>query len=125
VEVVVAVEIKRRRTAPPIKRGDILPVVRSLHEALGPRLIAVMAGASAETVESWVRGDTAPSPEIADRLRNAWQAAEMLLEVEHPAVVHGWFNGLNPTLGDRPPAIVVGEDPEAFWIAAREFFAYG
>jgi hypothetical protein len=120
-----AVEIKRRRAAPPIRRGDILPVVRSLHDVLGSRLLAVMADTSIDTVESWVRGDTSPSPLIADRLRSAWQAAEMLLEVEHSSVVHGWFNGLNPMLGDRPPAVVVAEDPEAFWIAAREFLAYG
>lgn len=51
--------------------------------------------------------------------------AALLLEVEPPAVVRAWFVGLNPELGDRVPALVVGEEPAEALRAARGFLANG
>jgi hypothetical protein len=106
--------------------AGIAEIVTTLREVLGPKVMAVLTDGAGEAVlDSWQSGETEPTSGIRDRLITAWEATEMLLEVERPSIIRAWFGGLNPVLEDRPPAMVVAEDPESFMAAAREFRAYG
>lgn len=59
------------------------------------------------------------------RLRDAIGVARQLLDLEADSTVRAWFVGKNPLLGDRAPALIVAEDPDAVRRAARHFLAYG
>ena len=62
---------------------------------------------------------------VEARLRSALRIARMLLKVEAPDSVRAWFVGKNPMLHDRPPVLVLAEDPATVWFAARDLVAYG
>lgn len=56
------------------------------------------------------RGPGVQDPDDERRLRLAYQVAGLLSAREPAGVVQAWFQGLNPQLGDRAPARVLGED---------------
>ncbi|HEY3190542.1 MAG TPA: hypothetical protein VGJ70_23825 [Solirubrobacteraceae bacterium] len=101
-------------------------MARSLQDLLGQRLVAVIAGvADAKAVGKWARRTRSPHPDAERRLRNAFHVAQLLLTTESAETVRAWFVGLNPELGDRPPADVLAEDPAGVLRAARTFLAHG
>jgi hypothetical protein len=101
-------------------------IVGSLQDILGQRLVAVIAGVSdARAVGKWVRGQRSPHPEAEQRLRNAYQIVQLLLERESAETIRAWFVGMNPDLEDQAPAFVLGEDPVGVLQAARAFLAHG
>jgi hypothetical protein len=107
-------------------RLGVPTIVGSLQDVLGQRLVAVIAGVSdAKAVGKWARGQRSPHPEAEQRLRNAYQIVQLLLEQESPDTVRAWFIGMNPDLGDHAPALVLGEDPVHVLQAARTFLAHG
>ena len=107
-------------------RLDLPTIVDSLQGILGQRLVAVIAGVSdAKAVGKWARGQRSPHPETEERLRNAYQIVQLLLERESPDTVRAWFIGMNPDLDDHAPALVLGDDPVHVLQAARSFLAHG
>ncbi len=107
-------------------REPIAAVAASLQAVLGQRTTAVIAGVSdAKAVGKWARGERAPHPKSEQRLRDAYQVARLVGERGDAATVRAWFRGMNPHLGDRAPALVVGERPAEVLQAARAFLANG
>lgn len=108
------------------ENGDVADVVLALRDLLGSELTAQIAGVhDARTVDAWARGERQPRPVSVRRLRDGLRISSMLLEIETAAIVRAWFGGMNPLLGDRSPASVVGHDLAAVERAARAFRAYG
>lgn len=103
-----------------------------LRDLLGARLVAYLGGVKeARAVRQWADGTRAVASGVdLDRLRLAYQAALLLSPRNGPAVVQAWFQGLNPSLGDRSPARLLREGdvddagPQVL-AAARQFAAIG
>jgi hypothetical protein len=107
-------------------RLGVPAIVGSLQDIIGQRLVAVIAGVSdAKAVGKWARGQRSPHPDAEQRLRNAYQIAQLLLERESPDTVRAWFIGMNPDLDDQAPALMLGKDPIGVLQAARAFLAHG
>jgi len=107
-------------------RLGVPTIVSSLQDVLGQRLVAVIAGVSdAKAVSKWARGGRSPHAETDQRLRNAYQIVQLLLERESPETVRAWFVGMNPDLDDQAPVLMLGKDPIGVLQAARTFLAHG
>jgi hypothetical protein len=107
-------------------------MVKELRDLLGARLVALVAGVKeTRAVHEWAEGERQiRSPEVAERLRIAYQVARLITERDRAAVAQAWFQGLNPKLGDRAPARLLRDGdldevgPEVL-AAARAFAAVG
>jgi hypothetical protein len=107
-------------------RLEVSALVQLLQDVLGQRLVAVIAGVrDAKAVGKWARGERAPHPEAEQRLRQAFQIAQLLLQHESAETIRAWFMGMNPDLDDRAPALVLAENPQHVLQAARVFLAHG
>lgn len=99
-----------------------------LQELLGQKLTALMAGVeNPKTVGKWVRGQE-PHPAYVIRIRDAFQIATLLELASSRQTVRSWFMGMNPSLDDRAPALVLADEPDAaphVMRAARGFLAHG
>src|SRR5215217_4901410 len=73
-------------------RLPIAAVAAYLRDILGQRLTAVVAGVDdAKAVGKWARGERAPHPDAEQRLRHAFQVAELLMQAEAADTVRAWF----------------------------------
>ena len=106
-------------------------LVRGLTDILGLRLVAYI-GSVKETraVRQWADGERKPSVEVMTRLRHSYHVAALLAEHDPASVVQAWFQGLNPELGDIPPATLLREGSTDETVrqvlaAARAFAADG
>jgi hypothetical protein len=107
-------------------RSDTAAIAAAMQQLLGQQLTAVIAGvADARAVGDWARGNRKPHPKAEERLRNGYQIATLLAGVDPVDVVRAWFVGMNPELDDRPPALVLAEDPVRVMNAARVFVDHG
>ncbi|WMY79987.1 hypothetical protein [Citricoccus sp. I39-566] len=81
-------------------------VIEELRGILGARLVAYLGGVKeTRAVTDWINGKREPGSEaVKQRLRDAYQIAALLAEVEANGVVQTWFMGMNPQLDDRAPA---------------------
>lgn len=107
-------------------------LVTELRDLLGAKLVAYLGGVQeTRAVRQWADGTRVISGgEDLQRLRVAYHAARLLTERDSPSVVQAWFQGLNPSLGDRSPARLLreGEFDEVgaqVLAAARQFAAVG
>ena len=101
-------------------------LVRSLQDVLGQRLVAVIAGVNnTKIVGKWARGELSPDLEAERRLRDAYHITQLLLQEECADTIRAWFIGMNPSLDDQAPALLLAENPQAVLGAARNFLAYG
>lgn len=84
---------------------DIPEIVRQLNGALGPTLVAALAGSNAPgESRKWARiGRPGPGPEAQRRLRLAHHAWTAVSAVEGENVARLWFTGVNPWLGGVSP----------------------
>ena len=107
-------------------------LVTALRTLLGAKLVAYL-GKVKETraVRQWADGARTINNETdLERLRIAYRAARLIAERDTPAVAQAWFQGLNPILDDRPPALLLREGeltdvgPKVL-AAARQFAAVG
>lgn len=107
---------------------SIPDIAATLQEMLSRRLVAYVAGVKdAKTVSRWAGGEVnAVRHESEQRLRVAFEIAQLLLQFDSPRVVKAWFMGLNPQLGDVSPADAIreGKLKEAM-VAARAFVTGG
>ena len=101
-------------------------VVSFLQDLLGRRLVAYVAGVKdAKTVSRWASGEVGSvRQESEERLRTAYEVAQLLVQFDSPGLVKAWFIGLDPQLDDVSPdeAIREGKLEEAK-AAARAFIA--
>jgi len=109
-------------------RAMSLPIaeaVGELVEMLGLSLVAVIGGLSeTRAVQQWTTGREPQRPQV---LRFAFQLALMITEGEDGSVARSWFQGSNPLLGDRSPALMLHSMPldeiQAPLMAAARAFA--
>jgi hypothetical protein len=99
-----------------------------LEEMLGRALVAELAGVTPKSVDRWTKADAPEQPrrEAEERLRAAFQIAQLLLSEESAHVVRAWMIGLNPQLDDEAPieAIRAGRLREAM-TAAKSYVRGG
>ncbi|MDL9946310.1 hypothetical protein QSJ19_12020 [Gordonia sp. ABSL11-1] len=113
-------------------RMTLPELVTALRELLGAKLVAYL-GRVKETraVRQWAEGTRAiADPEDVERLRIAYRAARLIAERDTPGVAQAWFQGLNPVLDDRAPALLLRDGDLAdigpkILAAARQFAAVG
>lgn len=113
-------------------RAEVPALVSGLRDLLGAQLVAYL-GRVKETraVRQWADGSRAvQDAEDLRRLRVSFHVAGLLAGRDTPAVVQAWFQGMNPSLGDRAPARVLVEDGldtagPAVLAAARAFASSG
>jgi hypothetical protein len=103
-------------------------IARYLEEILGRALVAELAGVHAKSVDRWTKAENPEQPrrEAEERLRAAFQIAQLLLSEESAHVVRAWMIGLNPQLDDEAPieAIRAGRLREAM-TAAKSYVRGG
>ncbi len=102
-------------------------LARSLQDLLTRQLTTQVAGVKdGKTITRWVNGEITEirNFEVEQRLRTAYEIAQILLVSEDPATVKTWFIGLNPLLEDVSPveALGAGQLKETI-IAAKAFGA--
>jgi len=100
-------------------------VVRRLVDMLGLSLVAVVGGVSeTRAVQQWTSGREPQRPQV---LRFALQLALMITEAGDGSVARAWFQGSNPGLDDRSPAVMLHtmplEEIQAPLMAAARAFA--
>ncbi len=109
-------------------RAPIPSIASFLQDLLSRRLVAYVTGVKdAKTVSRWANDEVKEvRQESEERLRIAYEIAQLLVQFDSPRVVKAWFIGLNPQLGDVSPAdaICKGQLKEAM-VAARAFVAGG
>src|SRR5690554_7679449 len=88
-------------------------LVSGLRETLGVRLVAYIGGVkSARAVSTWAEGTGVPGELDRQRLRHAFHVSALLRERYDATTVQSWFKGMNPSLDDDAPALVLREgDP--------------
>ena len=103
-------------------------IASRMRELFGQNLTAMMAGVeNSKTVGRWIRGQE-PHPGNLVRLRTAYQIALLLESATSEQTVRAWFMGMNPSLEDRSPALVLADEPDEaprVMRAARGFLAHG
>lgn len=111
-------------------RMDVAEIAAYLQAQLGQRLTAYVAGVTdPKMVGRWAAGKARPRDEREMRLRDAFKATRMLVDVFGPATAKAWWVGSNTRLDDRAPAAIVrhATDPEAlrYVVPAARAFAGG
>jgi hypothetical protein len=115
---------KQRQAHARVTRQGVAATAAILQELFGQRLTAAIAGVKdAKAVGRWARGADVPREQAAAALENALQVIELLRTQEEDDTIRSWFRGMNPDLGDRPPALVIRSEPEHVIQAARAFLA--
>ena len=113
----------RQAVVPPV--GDVASFLQDL---LGRRLVAYVAGVKdAKTVSRWANGEVSSvRQESEERIRTAYEVAQLLVQFDSPRIVKAWFIGLNPQLDDVSPAETIREGRlKEAKAAARAFVAGG
>jgi hypothetical protein len=100
-------------------------LVRRAQRVFGARLVQVIATGSRPDDAADLSSPPTDGAQVETRLRDALEIADQLLELEARSAVQAWSVGKNPMLGDRAPALVIAEDPDAVRRAARHFLANG
>jgi hypothetical protein len=114
------VEAYNRAIATPLDR-----VVEQLTDLLGATLVATIGGVNeTRAVAQWLSGRKPQRPHV---LRFALQLALMLGTTKEAAMLRAWFQGANPHLNDRSPALLLRtkalEDVQGPLMAAARSFA--
>lgn len=103
-------------------RMDVHELVRRLNAALGPTLVAAVAGSKDPKAPiRWAKHDGGtPRPEFESRLRTAHRALKLVADAEDVHVARAWFIAANPLLDETTPitAIREGHHREALRAAA-------
>ena len=108
--------------------ASVSEVASFLQDLLSRRLVAYVAGVKdGKTVRRWASGEvTGVRQESEQRLRTAYEIAQLLIRFDSPRIVRAWFIGLNPQLDDVSPAEAIHEGRlKEAKAAARAFVAVG
>ncbi len=108
--------------------ASVSEVASFLQDLLSRRLVAYVAGVKdGKTVTRWANGEvTGVRQESEQRLRTAYEIAQLLIQFDSPRIVRAWFIGLNPQLDDVSPAEAIHEGRlKEAKAAARAFVAGG
>jgi len=92
--------------------APLAELARFLQELLTRRLTAYIAGVQdAKTVTRWANGEVTEIRDLAveQRLRTAYEIAQLLLDAESTPTIRAWFLGMDPRLGDTSPAEAIRE----------------
>lgn len=102
---------------------SVTDVVKRLHDALGAKLVAYLAGVTdPKAVADWAGGIRPPRRGAEERLRTALHVFRLLEEADSVHVARAWFIGLNPLLDDEAPASALREGRlRDVLVAARSF----
>lgn len=100
-------------------------VVQELIDILGPTLVATIGGVNeTRAVMQWLKSRKPQRPHV---LRFSLQLARMIAIKEDVTMIRAWFQGTNPGLGDRSPALLLRTLPldeiQAPLMAAARSFA--
>jgi hypothetical protein len=100
-------------------------VVRELVDLLGLTTVAVIGGVKeTRAVNQWMEGREPQRPHV---LRFALQVASMISTVADRSIAQAWFQGSNPHLDGRSPAVLLYNRPspevQRQILAAAELFA--
>jgi len=109
-------------------RKPISDIAAYLQKHLGQKMTAYMSGLKhSKEVGNWITHHAAPQDTKATRLRYAYQAARMLIDIYDAETAKAWFFGSNTRLDDEAPAFLIrnAENPEGlrFIIPAARAFA--
>ncbi len=97
-----------------------------LQRLLGQKLVALMTGVrDPKAVGRWALGEHLPTGNHEEMLRNAFQVAYLLAQIESASIVRAWFIGMNPQLDDVSPAEALREGKEAAVMDAATAFLAG
>jgi hypothetical protein len=99
-------------------------LVKTLVEALGRTLVAIVGAVDPKTVDRWIDGQQ-PRPGAEARIRTAFQVYQLLLSRESEHTVRAWFIGLNPQLDDVSPARALHDDQLREVVVAAKSFTLG
>ncbi len=109
-------------------KAPVTELAGLLQEVLSRRLTAYIAGISeGKTISRWASGEitTIRDHDVEQRLRVAYEIAQLLLTSDSPQTVKAWFIGLNPQLGDVSPAVAIHEGQLQEVLAAARAFTVG
>ena len=108
--------------------ASIREVASTLQALLSRRLTAYVAGVGdGKTVSRWASGEVADIRDVAteQRLRAAYEIAQMLLQYDSAQTVKAWFIGMNPQLDDTSPAEAIHDGNLKESLAAARAFIVG
>jgi hypothetical protein len=93
-------------------RMGIREIVRRLNAALGPTLVAGLAGAKDKRIShKWAPQDgPEPNPAATRRLMDGYRAWSEVPQSQGEHVARLWFIGSNPWLGEDSPVEALMED---------------
>src|SRR5215469_5201767 len=84
-------------------------VVQDLIDLLGPTVVATIGGVNeTRAVMQWLKGRKPQRPHV---LRFTLQLARMIAIKEDITMIRAWFQGTNPGLEDRSPALLLRSLP--------------
>lgn len=99
-----------------------------LQSLLSRRLTAYIAGVGdGKTVSRWASGEIVEIRDhtVEQRLRTAYEIAQLLIGYDSAQTVKAWFIGLNPQLGDVSPAEAIREGRLKESVTAARAFIIG
>ena len=89
-------------------RLPISEVARFLKQHLGQRLTAYMSGVNdPKMVSHWIARHNTPRDQPQLRMREGYQATQLLVSAYGDETAKAWFFGSNTALDDRAPAYVL------------------
>jgi len=109
------------------KVAGIAEIADYLQQHLGQKITAYLSGQKdPKLVGLWAKGKSAPRTLAAIRLRCAYEASRMLVEMYGAETARSWFFGTNTRLDDEAPAYLLRhtqtpEDLRFLLPAARAF----
>lgn len=104
---------------------DLPDIVRDLNAALGPTLVAALAGTTDTKAPIRWSKLTPPrriSPNYSRRLLVGHRAWSQLVAADGPSIARNWFLGANPLLDEDTPITAIREDRTQQVIAAVTAF---
>ena len=108
-------------------RMDIHVIVRELNAALGPTLVAGLAGSKDRKLPiRWAKADgPEPRAEATNRLTFAHRQWMLLAAADGDHVARQWFIGGNPHLGETTPITAIREGHHSEVASAVKSFIAG
>jgi hypothetical protein len=94
--------------------GSVLAAFVAEH--LGLDLAAYVTGVDEKLVGRWIEGEVDPEPLPLGRLRAAYEATRLIVNLYDGETAQSWFSGMNPWLDDDAPGYVLrhGNEPESW-----------